>query len=30
VKAAKDSLCKVETKEGCCVSLLYICLGRLC
>jgi len=21
---------KVETKEGCCVSLSYICLWRLC
>jgi len=27
VKAACDSLCKVETKEGCCVSLsyMYVC-----
>jgi len=30
VKADYHSLCKVETKEGCCVSLLYICLWRLC
>jgi len=24
VKAAQDRLFKVETKEGCCVSLLYM------
>jgi len=30
VKAAQDKLCKAGTKEGCCVSLLYICLCRLC
>jgi len=29
VKAAYDSLCKVETKEGCCVSLSHVCLWRL-
>jgi len=25
VKTADDSLCKVETKEGCCVSLWRLC-----
>jgi len=30
VKAAYARLGKVETKEGCCFSLLHICLCRLC